>query len=339
MLTFDAWQRTETVRTILNFCLPESIAEILDVGGYPGRMKQLLPKHKWVICDPLVDAAGDQVQGSAYALPFRDASFDLSISLDVLEHIPPEHRLSSLDEMARVSRAGMVLTFPYEHPTVLAAENKIREMHQSLFQKDHPWLSEHQAYPLPDVDELVSHLEEKGGQVMVLDVGSLRQWVYLQMTDLVLESLPGGLDLANAVDSFYKEKLLPGDYNQPAYRKVVFHLFHLDEPIPLALPPTPQEDEIPLIMEMEDMIYSGILKLFTAQKKEADTLSEQSEQSVQASEYLSRLEKTQQIWEATYTDTIKELKESYEWRDRLENRFSFKVYRRLMRILGRPVKN
>lgn len=338
MLNFDSWQRTETVSSILEWRFPENTAKLLDVGGYPGRMRNRLPRYDWVLCDPLVDAPGEQVKGSAMDLPFQKDSFDMAVSLDVLEHVAPENRLQILDEMGRVARDGMILTFPYKSPVVETAEAKVRDTYRQLFKKEHPWLTEHQQYPLPDVDELAEHLRERGGQVVVLNVGSLYRWVYLQLTDLLLEALPNALDLAQAIDSFYKETVFAHDFNLPTYRKIVVHLFLEEEPIPLDFITTPREEEIAVEMELQEKITQGLLNLFEGQQQEIETLQEKNQQAGLSHDYLARLEETVQLWEKTNTDTVKELSESYAWRDSLETRFSFKVYKRVMRLLGKPVK-
>ena len=46
------------------------------------------------------------VQGSGFALPFKDAVFDCVLSLGVIEHYPPEQARAMLREHARVCRAG-----------------------------------------------------------------------------------------------------------------------------------------------------------------------------------------------------------------------------------------
>jgi len=53
--------------------------------------------------------------GDASALPFPDGSFDLSVCLSTLDHLPtPEARQRALNEMARVTRPGghVIITVP-----------------------------------------------------------------------------------------------------------------------------------------------------------------------------------------------------------------------------------
>jgi len=53
------------------------------------------------------------VLASAPELPFRNASFDAVVSMDMLEHVPPSMRFAALRELFRVSREAIVIGFPY----------------------------------------------------------------------------------------------------------------------------------------------------------------------------------------------------------------------------------
>jgi 2-polyprenyl-3-methyl-5-hydroxy-6-metoxy-1,4-benzoquinol methylase len=57
---------------------------------------------------PFVDATN----ASVYELPFEDDSFDLVMSLEVLEHL--ESPSAAMRELTRVSRGNVVLSVPYE---------------------------------------------------------------------------------------------------------------------------------------------------------------------------------------------------------------------------------
>lgn len=56
----------------------------------------------------------DVVRGSATALPFRDASFDVVYSFKVLAHVPEIER--ALEEAARVTRPGGVMLLEFYNP-------------------------------------------------------------------------------------------------------------------------------------------------------------------------------------------------------------------------------
>lgn len=69
------------------------------------------------------------MQGDAYRLPFDDASFDIVVCTDVLEHVPDRRRLIS--EYARVLRPGGVLYLAF--PNLLSIRNALRDPHYQLF--------------------------------------------------------------------------------------------------------------------------------------------------------------------------------------------------------------
>jgi hypothetical protein len=59
-------------------------------------------------------------------LPFADASFDLVLCQDVLEHVPVDGRRLLLDELRRVTRRFIVLAAPFATPGVRDAERSVR---------------------------------------------------------------------------------------------------------------------------------------------------------------------------------------------------------------------
>jgi len=80
---------------------------VLDVGSADGpSVSWMRGDHHQVAVD--VDTrglrAGEGVQASAMALPFRDATFDVVAAFDVLEHCDPESR--ALQELRRVLVPG-----------------------------------------------------------------------------------------------------------------------------------------------------------------------------------------------------------------------------------------
>lgn len=52
------------------------------------------------------------VKASADALPFPDNSFDAVVSVDMMEHLPPQIRKKAVSEMVRVARGKVYLSFP-----------------------------------------------------------------------------------------------------------------------------------------------------------------------------------------------------------------------------------
>ena len=115
---------------MLSQFLPPGARTVLDVGCNVGDSlrwahEQGIERLRGVDINPAaVQAAARQLSGlgdvqvlhgSADELPFPDASADLVLCLEVLEHIPAELRARSVSEMARVLSPGgrLILTVPH----------------------------------------------------------------------------------------------------------------------------------------------------------------------------------------------------------------------------------
>lgn len=110
-----------------------------------------------VTCDVLPAArraAGETfVRASGTALPFRDASFDAVVAVDVLEHLPKHRRPSFIREILRVARGLAFLACPTERSE--GAEALHRTLLEAVRGVKNPWLEEHRQRGLPTEREIL----------------------------------------------------------------------------------------------------------------------------------------------------------------------------------------
>jgi SAM-dependent methyltransferase len=101
-------RRTVIERVLRGLDLPPG-ARILDAGCGSGRNMIELARHGTVsgvelsstsVALARARGAGEVVEGSVMEMPFADASFELAVSLDVIEHL--EDDLGALRELRRV---------------------------------------------------------------------------------------------------------------------------------------------------------------------------------------------------------------------------------------------
>lgn len=170
---------------------------LLDVGGHPGlfvrEFTQAYPRWSGLTTDRPAGASGPYVRGSGTALPFRNGAFDVTVSLDTLEHIPPDGRRHFLVELCRCSAGHVILTAPFHHPATAAVERILDQAHRESFGRPHPWLSEHVEYGLPDLREVISQWPAGFGLLEVIPSYGLRAWLTWHALNLLRER-NGGLD-------------------------------------------------------------------------------------------------------------------------------------------------
>jgi SAM-dependent methyltransferase len=126
--TTEGHHRSRAYNTKERFCsfwhqLDETLSfrpfTVLEVGPGDGLVTQQLRRAGLEVTTLDLDPAlNPDVVGSATELPFADGSFDVVICCEVLEHLPFEESRLAMAEIARVSRAGSVISVPDNRPWV-----------------------------------------------------------------------------------------------------------------------------------------------------------------------------------------------------------------------------
>lgn len=167
-------------RPVANLIRSERPRHILDVGcGTRGLLGCV--NHPYVGCDihfpePVHDLMRP-VQANILALPFANATFDLVVCNDVLEHLSPSVRRSAVQELIRVSARFIWLAFP-GRPTGEAHDRDLYGWYQRTGEPVPQWLREHLMLTLPDGDEVAQWLDEWG--VWYIRLGNENVWVHRQ---------------------------------------------------------------------------------------------------------------------------------------------------------------
>jgi predicted SAM-dependent methyltransferase len=93
---------------------------------------------------PLITA----VQGVCSELPFEDKSFDVVVSVDMMEHVPAELRIACVAEMVRVAKRKVVIAVPVDKASE-AHDAKLDALYEEVHGQRHPFLVEHAENSLP----------------------------------------------------------------------------------------------------------------------------------------------------------------------------------------------
>jgi SAM-dependent methyltransferase len=113
----DAPDIREKVR-VFKEMIPEQVETIVDVGCGDGAITNALGRQ-WAVTGvdssrtALQHVTTEAVLADARELPFADASFDLAMSSQMLEHLDDAAYAAALVELRRVAREYLLISVPY----------------------------------------------------------------------------------------------------------------------------------------------------------------------------------------------------------------------------------
>lgn len=94
-----------------------------------------------------------RIKASATKLPFKDSSFDIVLSMDMLEHLPKKEREEAIFEIIRVGRRKVFIGVPVGREA-LEQDKKLDEYYQKRFGKRFLFLEEQINFGLPEKEEI-----------------------------------------------------------------------------------------------------------------------------------------------------------------------------------------
>ena len=180
----DTWERHSAIAT-----LSGPAETVLDVGGIRGELSLFMPGAEITTINMAGEDADAYFDGDR--LPFADDSFEVAVSLDVLEHIPFEARQKHFDELARVARRKVLICCPLGSPEHVAAEAELADWHLQTTGSEHRFLAEHLETGLPEEDELRSLAASTGLPFRIHFQGDFRKVNHAFRKSTALRSDPG----------------------------------------------------------------------------------------------------------------------------------------------------
>lgn len=199
--------------------MTEPPGPILDVGGSGGFLGALLTNFRTITLDvegPDVDVAGTGAQ-----LPFSDGTFAVAVALDVLEHVPSSLRPAIVQELTRVSYAGIIVVGPFDDPEIVRSERRLRHVYRALAGTDHRWLKEHEDFGLPQFEDLAAQLEELGLAVAKTTTNPLDLWERLQFANFLSSRCVTREPLVRVHEQMVTHYLDGHDEDAPGYRTIL----------------------------------------------------------------------------------------------------------------------
>ncbi len=220
-MSFDLRQRYRLTSQLIETVRTDKPLRILDAGGREGYLHNYLPGDEIINLDLKFFPGDSSVVGDLLLLPFAAETFDLVVSLDVLEHIQPGRRGCLLDEIDRVSRDYFIVGAPFRDRKVVEAEKLANEFYLRATGRENEFLAEHRRFGLPELEEVTSWIEDRGYQSAILPNNYLPFWLVMMGLSAYFSSLPRAGDLMAAVTELYEINFSRYDAQTPAYRKIL----------------------------------------------------------------------------------------------------------------------
>jgi hypothetical protein len=163
-LFYDTYERHKKIGSLI-----KDGETILDVGGAADHLSQFAKPSK-IITANLKGMEASDVMITGGRLPFKDNSFDVVCSIDVLEHLPKVDRGKFIKDLLRVAKKRVILSFPIGTPRHIAYELKTQKWLKASG-RDVSYLDEHIKLGLPQKEELRNLI--KGRKTFMIYSGNI----------------------------------------------------------------------------------------------------------------------------------------------------------------------
>lgn len=217
---FNRFNTTSQWIKTLNHHLPDK-PRILDIGSQENVFRELLPHCEVFHTDMKTATAGPFTQASILQLPFPDKSFDITICLDVLEHLDDSLRRSAVAEVLRITRSGTVFSFPHDVAANVEIETSLNRTHRAIFNADNPYLQEHRQFgllPENTIGSLLTLIREQFSFAYQLSTQDQSIWLLSQILDYLMTQLPEASAIQTELYRCINSMLTKNQSREESYR-------------------------------------------------------------------------------------------------------------------------
>ena len=197
-LTWDRFMRLYNTAEAIKKRVEKSYS-ILDVGGFDGALALFLTDYQIDVVDPITTG------GTGHGI--ANDSYDVIVSIDALEHVPPAERQSFSKQLGNAAREHLFINFPGRYTAT--AQQLIYDS------TENPLVKEHVMWQLPAMDEVREWVEEAGFEVHTEQHTNLAQWVSQYLLQTIAH------DAAMKVNRYLLEHHLEDQVGTPLYDLII----------------------------------------------------------------------------------------------------------------------
>ena len=139
-IIFDQYSRYQACADLMEQAGVEKSGTILDIGCGPEMLfRDFLPAAQMSFVDPLIpEGTPNTITGNVFSPELNEMNFETVCAVDVLEHVPPEHREKFIRKMSSLATDFIVLGFPVSDSSDAtevdaSIENLYREIHETYY--------------------------------------------------------------------------------------------------------------------------------------------------------------------------------------------------------------
>jgi GT2 family glycosyltransferase/arylsulfatase A-like enzyme/glycosyltransferase involved in cell wall biosynthesis len=225
-LPFDQYQRYRVVTDIVNkYRKHGNRFKIIEVGAsLEENLKKFLPNDEVYFMDK--DYPEEYKQRDHYIVgditkTDLEEEYDIVISVDCYEHIPPMLREIYMRKLVGLSRVATIIAAPFEGTGVRESEIIANELYKQIHGKNHRWLQEHIQNGLPSLSKTIRLIDGRGMKHAIIPNGYLPRWFDMISAYFITEGKPEFRKFMREMTHFYNENIYRYDNMNPAYRQVI----------------------------------------------------------------------------------------------------------------------
>nr|NJM00998.1 glycosyltransferase [Desulfobacula sp.] len=224
-IIFDISSRYKACSDLL--CQTDFVAgnSILDVGsGLECLLGQFMPEATTTYIDPLIPSGSgqDRLAGDIFSHELDGQAFDCVSAVDVLEHVPAEHRQAFIERASALAKSTLILGFPTSDASdAQVTDQLMNKQYQKIFGQNYSWLDEHFQFGLPSLSDVVHQLEKLGWHCQTVGHG-YSPWLR-ELLGFVICTLgnPKLDQIVLDISEQFNRNLYSYDFRAPHYRQFI----------------------------------------------------------------------------------------------------------------------